>query len=428
MRRAFKPATIVLLSLALAFSFLSCSKQAEAATQTELEEKILALESALAHQQQLENRIKALEEALDQANQKPTELTPDQEKAVTEVAEKAADKKLPKWVKDWKLFGDMRLRYQGEDTEGKTTRHRGRVRFRAGAKVETAGGVEAGFRLASGGSDPRSTNQTLDNFFDTPDFRLDRAYIKWEPMESMSLVGGKFGNPLWTPSDLLWDSDINPEGAGAQVSFGPFFANMGFFVLDEHGGDSNDPFMVAFQPGAKFDIGMVDFKLAATGYWFSDITKSPLEFSADTNTRKDDGSDTLEHEYNSVSLGAEAGLNLKGFVERVALFGEGIYNPDPDENEYGWLGGLKFGSKKVNEFGKWQVKYMYRRLEKDAWPDTFPDSDFFGGATGVQGHEGIISFGLTKNLTLDLDYYNVEEIDDSDNDQQLLQLDLVAKF
>ena len=129
-----------------------------------------------------------------------------------------------------------------------------------------------------------------------------------------------------------------------------------------------------------------------------------------------------------MSFGAEGGLNLEGLVERVALFGEGIYNPDPDDNNYGWLGGLKFGSKKVNEFGKWQVKYMYRRLEKDAWLDTFPDSDFFGGKTGVQGHEGIISFGLTENFTLDIDYYNVEEIDDSNQDQQLLQVDLVAKF
>ncbi|MBI4775198.1 MAG: putative porin [Deltaproteobacteria bacterium] len=303
-----------------------------------------------------------------------------------------------------------------------------RNRQRVGSKVEVAGGVEAGLRMASGGSDPRSTNQTLDNFFDTKDFRLDQAYLKWKPLDSMSLVGGKFDNPLWTPSDLLWDSDITPEGAAAKLAFGPFFANMGFFVLDEHSGDSNDPFMVTFQPGAKFDVGMVDFKLAATGYWFSDITKSPLEFSADTNTRKDDGSDTLLYEYNSVSVGAEVGVNLEGFVERVALFGEGIYNPDPDEDEYGWLGGLKFGSKKVDEFGKWEAKYSYRRLEKDAWLDTFPDSDFFGGATGVQGHEGIISFGLTRHFTLDIDYYHVEEIEDSDQDQQLLQLDFVAKF
>ena len=428
MRKEFRLATVVLLSLALALSFLSCSKKAEAATQTELEEKVRALEAALANQDRLETRIKALEEALDEANRKPAELTPGQEKAVTEAAEKAAQKATPKWVKNWTLFGDMRLRYQGEDTEGKTTRHRGRIRFRTGAKVEVAGGVEAGFRLASGGSDPRSTNQTLGDFFDTPDFRLDRAYLKWEPRDFIYVVGGKFKNLLWTPSDLLWDGDINPEGAAAHLAFGPFFANLGFFILNEHSGDSNDPFMVALQPGAKFKAGIMDFKLAATGYWFSDITKSPLEYSEETNTRKDDGSDTLLYEFNSVSVGAEMGLNFKGPVERVAVFGEGIYNPDPEDNEYGWLGGFKFGSKKVKEFGQWQAKYMYRRLEKDAWLDTFPDSDFFNGKTGVQGHEIVLTFGLTKNFSLGIDYYNVEDIDDSDKDQQLLQVDLVAKF
>ncbi len=342
-------------------------------------------------------------------------------------AQKASpEKKLPKWIETWQFSGDVRLRYQGEDTEGSTTRHRGRIRFRVGAKANVTDTIEAGFRLAGGSDDPRSTNQTFDSTFSTKNIGLDRAYVKWQPTKAVALIGGKMGIPFWNASDLLWDTDINPEGAAAKFTLGPVFINVSGFILDEISKTSDDPLMGVLQVGAKFKADPIDFTVAGTGYAFKNITKVNLEHSANTNTRSEDG--TYEYDYNSISGGAEVGFNFGGPVERLAVFGEVIHNPDPDDENLGYVAGVKFGSKSFKKLGDWRLVYMYRYLEKDAWLDVFPDSDFFGGKTGIKGHEFIATLGLTQNTTLGFDYYFAKSIEDSDMDQHLWQLDLIFKF
>ena len=99
-----------------------------------------------------------------------------------------------------------------------------------------------------------------------------------------------------------------------------------------------------------------------------------------------------------------------------------------DVNSDAYLVGFKFGDKKVKDWAQWQFKYNWRRIEQDAWLDILPDSDFFDGDTGVQGHEFIFVFGLAKNLTLGFDYYLAETIGSPNRNQDLLQIDLIFKF
>ena len=129
---------------------------------------------------------------------------------------------------------------------------------------------------------------------------------------------------------------------------------------------------------------------------------------------------------------------MGGIVPYGALFGEYIHSFDPDTDRDGWATGFKFGDKKVQKNGQWQAKYIYRRLERDAWVDFLPDSDAYDGDTNVKGHEVIFEYGLAKNVTLGLDYYYMEPIktlpgvsDHSlgpDNEQQVVQVDVVTKF
>jgi hypothetical protein len=337
---------------------------------------------------------------------------------------------LPKFVQNMEMKGDIRLRYQGERETGKDSRHRGRVRLRFGVEGQVADKIKAGFRLVSGGADPRSTNQTFQNFFESPDIRFDMAFVEYSPIkDALTLVGGKFENPLWRPSDMLWDSDITLDGAA--VSYGsktcPFFMSTGFAILDEDSADTSDPFMLFVQPGVKFDFEKkADLKFAVAGYYFNSLEGSKPDNSANTNTRDADGA--LVFDYNSVAVSAEFGVNeIFAYIPRLTIFGEYIHNPDPDSDNNGWMGGLKFGSKKVQGWSDWNAKYQYKHLEKDAWLDTFPDSDTFGGKTGIKGHEGILTFGLAKNTSFDIDYYYIEEID-TDKDQHLIQTDINVKF
>ncbi|MBN2119570.1 MAG: putative porin [Candidatus Omnitrophica bacterium] len=346
---------------------------------------------------------------------------------------------VPEWVQKLKLSGDFRLRYQWQDNEQDTRsgRNRGRIRYRLG--LETMVGktkIVAG--LASGGADPRSTNQTFQDTFSTKGINLDYAYLQYSPFSWMTLVGGKMERKpvLWEPTDLLWDGDINPEGGAMLLSHGldentELFMNSGLFVLDEEGGASDEPWMAFVQPGvsAKLFDGKVNAKAAVTGYVIqtkgSDVDNSP-------NTNSLNGTDHF-YDYNSVSPAFEIGVvEPFGLVPYFGLFGEYVNSFEPSDADNGFAAGIKFGDAKVSGPGKWQFKYIYRRLERDAWLDALPDSDSYDGDTDIKGHEAILEFGLTKNITFGLDYYYMEPIDATvhaaDDKQQVIQADLVFKF
>lgn len=113
-------------------------------------------------------------------------------------------------------------------------------------------------------------------------------------------------------------------------------------------------------------------------------------------------------DYDSISVGAELGLNklLGEIMPYIGLIGEYVHNPDPDDDNNGYLGGIKIGHRKVSRGGQWQATFLYKRLERDAWLDVFPDSDFLGGSTNGEGYEFMVTYGVNKYVTVGLDYYD----------------------
>ncbi|RKX58413.1 MAG: hypothetical protein DRP29_06615 [Thermodesulfobacteriota bacterium] len=343
---------------------------------------------------------------------------------------------LPKWIQNTKIKGDLRLRYQWEDKHDAPDRHRGRYRFRLGLETKVNRTIKMSAGLATGGDDARSTNQTMCDGFSTPDIRLDYAYVEWMATSWLVLKAGKIKSIkklIFRPSDLLWDSDINPEGISCLLSKKrnnyDLFMNVGFWILDEEK-EAVDPYMWIVQPGIEYKFGKnAHLKLALAGYSFDNVKGATL-----TNGKNNSGKyNTLEggvlkYNYNSISPSIEIGFKkpFGGLIPYLTVFGDYVNNPDPSENNNGYLFGIKFGDKKVKR-GKWQVKYMYRYLEKDAWIDIFPDSDAYSGHTDVKGHEFAFTYGVGKNVTLGIDYYYMERIKGIGR-KHLLQLDWKIKF
>jgi hypothetical protein len=364
-----------------------------------------------------------------------SEVQIQKDKKKTQVKEvESSGFKLPKWVENTKVKGDFRFRYQYQDTDesGSESRDRWRMRWRFGFETEINERWKTGFRLASGQDDPRSRNLTLDDTFDTSNVQLDLAYAQFDPNKNWSLVAGKFKNPIWNTKDLLWDSDINPEGIGVRflnykINDFEVFATPGFFVLDEIKSDTGDPWLGLIQAGAKVKLAdSLYLKFAGAFYSFQDLEGNDFAYSEGTNSRDADGN--FKYDYDAVGVDAELGMKLSGPVPFVGIFGQYV-NSDASDDDLGYLAGIKFGHKKVKKFGQWQVKYNYRRLEKDAWPDFLPDSDFYNGETDVQGNEIEFIFGLAKNVTLGVDYYKAEQIDREPNiEEDLIQVDLVVKY
>jgi hypothetical protein len=361
------------------------------------------------------------------------QIQKDKEKAPAKEVESSGFK-LPKWVENTKVKGDFRFRYQYQDTDesGSESRDRWRMRWRFGLETEVNEWWKTAFRLASGSGDPRSRNLTLTDTFETSNVQLDLAYAQFDPNKHWSLVAGKFKNPIWNTKDLLWDSDINPEGISVQfldykINQFEVFGTAGFYALEEFSSDTSDPWLGLIQTGTKVNFtDSMYLKFAGAFYSFQNLKGNSFDYSSGTNSTDVNGN--LMDDYDAFGVDAELGFKLSGPVPFVGVFGQYV-NSDASDNDLGYLAGVKFGHKKVEKFGQWQVKYNYRRLEQDAWPDFLPDSDFYDGQTDVQGNEIEFTLGLAKNVTIGLDYYKTEQIDREPTiEEDIIQVDLVLKY
>jgi hypothetical protein len=422
-------------------------------------------QAALAGSSEMEILLKKLQEKGVLTADEATNIAAETKKAAADVKEtnKAKETKvsdLPDWVKNTKVKGDLRLRYENSDKKDDARGSVGRERFRlrAGAETTITDGLSIGFGLASGTGDQRSANQTLTNSFTRKNVWIDYAYARYAPTKWFSVTGGKFTNPIWQPSDMLISTDVNPEGGAVRLE-GQVTSNLGLFlngalfVIDDRNGTSpytTDPLMYTFQPGVKWNITKDMFVRFSPAYYGLSDFKGMSALSAtglstsNTNTL---ASGNYRYNYSIINWGGEFGWNKPFGISAIPYLGiMGGYakNPDPSDDNQGYLAGVTVGYPDVKKFGDWSVEYTFRRIEKDAWIDVLPDSSFYGGNTNVMGHRVKVLFGLAKNTSLGLNYYNTWLVRNFNpttsttkasgtafglsKDQQLLQADLIFKF
>ena len=336
---------------------------------------------------------------------------------------------LPGWIRSTRFSGDFRLRYQFQSRERSPDRHRGRYRLRLGFTTEVTDRVHVGFGLCSGGGDPRSTNQSMTNSFETPDLRLDYAYASYRPVAWLTLVGGKFKNPLWLQPRFLFDTDIRPEGIIALISLPlnpavELFGTAGFWVLDERSGQEDDPAMAVAQAGGQWRWTAGYLKGAVTQYWFNNVKGTTLDYSSGSNTL--DAGGMLQHDFNVSAFSIELGLPAP---VPLALYGDYINNWDAATKDEGFLCGMRLGHRKVSKPRQWQLDLSYRRMERDAWLDIFPDADVYGGQTNVHGYAASLQYGLLNRVYLALTYLHTVPLSGANRySEDLVQADLNFKF
>jgi hypothetical protein len=352
---------------------------------------------------------------------------------------------LPEWVQKTKLTGDFRLRYQWNDKDKEEERHRGRFRVRLGIETQVADDIKFMFGLASGTGDPRSTNQTFGGSNEKKDINIDYAAIEYAPKRCLNnkeigikLTGGKFRNPLFTVSQLIWDSDITPEGGAGEFSYNftnnfGLFTNVGVMVLEENSKDSSDPFMWVIQPGFDWKINYAtNLKWTAGYYSIDNVEGGELKYSSGSNTRvknKTTGKDVYKYDFDAFTSTFQLGFKEPfGLVRYASLFGEYVNNPDPSDNNQAFLVGFNFGHEKVKEFKEWQFILDYRRLERDSVLDILPDSDFYEGSTNAKGPHSSFVYGLKKNVNFSLNYFYGEQIHGPARPEHVMQTDLNFKF
>jgi hypothetical protein len=347
------------------------------------------------------------------------------------------------WWESIKVKGDLRYRHEMLKNEDKDARHRHRVRARVGVFAKANDMMDVGVQMATGSADPVSTNQTLDGAFSTKGFGLDMAYFAFhcEKVPGLKLTAGKFKNPFFKAgkSELIWDSDWNPEGG--VVSFNRSKDNIDFTVLgaglwiDERS-SSDDSYLAAVQGLARFNFNEKKSSVVAGGGFFNYVNTQGF-------TPFYDASDPMGNSATEVEIDGDTILVYTNDYELLELFGEFTHkfdnipvtvmadfvtNTAADSLETGWLVGFRAG--KAKKVGSWEFRYIYREVEKDAVVGIFTDSDFRGGGTNAKGHEFGGAYQLAKNAAFKLSYFINEiglDLNETENFQRL-QADLQLKF
>jgi hypothetical protein len=361
----------------------------------------------------------------------------------------AAEATAGEWFDKVKVKGDLRYRHEMIDQADADARHRHRLRARLGVYGQVNDFTKVGVQMATGSDDPVSTNQTLDNSFSTKDLRLDLAFFQMthDRLPGLTLTGGKFKNPFYKPgsSELIWDSDWNPEGGALNYSRTMDKATItligaGLWIDERSSGD--DSWLGAVEGVLSYDLDdATSFKVGGSYYNYLNSKGfepfwdgSPMgnsvvydtSFVPNTNPPEVDGID--------VSYAGNFEL-LEGFVEATRHFDDlpvtamfdYVKNTAVDSLSDGWLVGLRVG--KAKEPGSWSLRYIYREVKKDAVVGTFTDSDFRGGGTDAKGHEVGGSLAVAENANFNVTYFaNKIGLQGDEEDFGRLQVDLQLKF
>ncbi|MFZ5980370.1 MAG: putative porin [Candidatus Zixiibacteriota bacterium] len=350
------------------------------------------------------------------------------------------------WWEKVKVKGDLRYRHEMIDEQDEDARHRHRIRARLGIDGKVNDYTKIGIQFATGSDDPVSTNQTLDDGFSSKNLVLDMAYLEYQPVRvtGLTITAGKFHNPFYKPgsSELLWDSDMNPEGGTANFSrdFDDFkitFIGSGLWIDERSSAD--DSWLGAGMGILKYNMNEKTTSFTVGAGYFDYVNAKgftpffsgePMGNSPDTVIAGIDGNDTTfaevyKTDFELLEMFAEVTHHVNK-IPLTAMF-DYVTNTAADSLETGWLVGFRAG--KTKKPWSWAFRYIYREVERDAVVGTFTDSDFRGGGTDAKGHEIGGSLQLAENTTFDVTYFiNKIGLDREEADFNRLQVDIQLKF
>jgi hypothetical protein len=358
-------------------------------------------------------------------------------------------------------------------------RYRLRVRARLGVEGDLSETLRAYIRLASGSLTEvaGSESQTLGQYFDRYTVGIDQAYIVWDssPPDKLSLTtleGGRIGNPWFTPTELVYARDLTFEGVADTLRYGwgeggtdrsHVYLTLGAFpIVEVPLQASQDKWLLGAQLGTnlRFADGADHLRLGVAYYDFLHITgvrnapgSTLLNYTAPAfvqwgNTMYDISNSTdptvnlfalaahfrlvdvaanFEHNFSHYSWAflGEAVRNIGYNLNDIeALTGQTISNP---ENK-GYVGEVNFGDPIVDKLGRWRIALGYRYVKRDAVVDAWTDADFHEGGTNATGYYFWASYGITNNTWIRLRYLSANEIDGPRYGDDILQIDVNARF
>lgn len=371
---------------------------------------------------QLEGENAGLRAAIDQRDSQASQLQAETAQLREQAAASKADLgklKGAEWASRIKARGDFRYRHETiwseRDVDGEAEpaadRHRDRIRARLGFDATVTEHVTGTLQLATGGDDPRGTNQTLGGTATRKSIGLDLAYADWRFAPGGNLVLGKQTYPVWRPTrSLFLDPDVNPEGGAVKFARGALFGSaFGFWVTEQYNpdpqADNSDAHIFGLQAGVKIPAfggeTVIAMKYADCG---ACQDHSPLySNNANGNTTYRVGTtNVLQYDYDILDVEAQVNLSLR---QLPLVFTAGFARNLAADVQYDTAYAVGAYLGRAQDPGTWELGAMYQSIDKDALFGQVVDSDFGGGLTDSQGWVLRGGYAPTKNILLNATWF-----------------------
>jgi hypothetical protein len=358
-----------------------------------------------------------------------------------------------------------------------------RVRLRGSARLafttNFSDSLTAGVRLATGNStDLVSPTQTLDGTAPFA-FGVDNLFVRLdernaEKFDYLSVVGGRFDSPWFTPTDLVFHKYLTFNGVAAT----------GRLAMGGHGPDQSNVFLtlaampvqdesalsslpsknkvlfagqlgtnLLFSNGQRFVVGaaMYDFMnvqgemnppFSTVNNWTAPLffRSGNTVFNISNNNNPASNFFALASKFRLVNVNATYTIPVSRYtfqitadaVDNVGFNQQEIFartGLDVTRRNKGYQGEISFGTPDVLHSGAWRAQVGYRYLQRDAVIDGLTDSDFhYFGGTDAAGYYVVGDYGIAKRVWLRFRYLSANSIDGPTYDVDTVQLDVRTQF
>jgi len=376
------------------------------------------IEALKAQLSALSSKIEALEQAQAETKKTVAETQATSDKTADTVAQNKAA---------LSFAGDLRYRYEFFDVQYvDRNRERDRIRARLNANFRVNDSITGRVGIATGGQDPRSSNQTLTDQNQRKDFDLDVAYVTWAPTSSLKITAGKQPYAWTRTGSLFYDGDVNVEGLAVNYATGNFFAATFYDWLGERAlsfsnvttGTNTDSIMFGAQVGYRIPFSDT-VRLTLAGSYFdydgvqgyntffggSSFGNTTVVGTANGCSRTlAAGTACLASDFNIIEGSADLTASLGG--KPLRFFIDYAQNQEAEVNatageklDSAFAVGTQYGAASAAK-GTWEVGLLYQQVEKDALFGQLLDSDFGDGNTDTKGFVFKGAYTIARNWTL----------------------------
>lgn len=449
--------------------FLSVQGAWAAPTSEELLQRLNDLSDLIQKQQQeiekLRQELQQQKKSMDAAQEVQKKELEKAVKAEVKAQEKTWSDYVPKWVKQTKLSGDLRLRYEGTfnmdkmETNGSKSdvpdRNQYRLRARLFVDSKISEEITTQFMISTNQDANReatTTNQTFGEYFNDKGIYLHRAFASYKPLwlKGLEITGGKFKN-TFVHTDIMWDPDVNQEGIYERYqydgweSFRPF-VHLGQMSVNEIRLETDDPYLFINQAGFEWKLGPVKWTLVGSYYDWTNLKTTGVSPTNTAALHKGGGGNTFVNQAGFLVFAYDydlvEGITFVEFplgpvpVELIFDYIVNIADGVPGDQDTAYYAGFNLGKKKKK--GDWDLLYKYAWIERDSLVGSLNDQDFYGA--NRKGHKVRIAYLLHDKVEFGTAYFYTDPIkawnpseplwalDRFRGHEDRLQLDFIFKF